>query len=139
MFTEDRSISAQEVFDFLASIGGEKYSHDVLIKVAESYGAQAEWERSNEAYRFLIKMEPDSIKAADYQRDIIANWNSGLDVEKAQDEIKVLLDNYGPNTDVGEGAEEPRRARPLARHHRGARARRPRRTSTARRSAARSR
>ncbi|HEY6037169.1 MAG TPA: tetratricopeptide repeat protein, partial [Kofleriaceae bacterium] len=26
VFTEDRSISAQEVFDFLASIGGEKYS-----------------------------------------------------------------------------------------------------------------
>jgi TolA-binding protein len=99
VFTEDRSISAQEVFDFLASIGGEKYSRDVMIKVAESYGAQAEWERSNEAYRFLIKMEPASIKAADYQRDIIANWNSGLDVEKAQDEIKVLLANYGPNTD----------------------------------------
>jgi len=99
VFTEDRSISAQEVFDFLASIGGEKYSRDVMIKVAESYGAQAEWERSNEAYRFLIKMEPNSIKAADYQRDIIANWNSGLDVEKAQDEIKVLLANYGPNTD----------------------------------------
>ena len=99
VFTEDRSISAQEVFDFLASIGGEKYSRDVMIKVAESYGAQAEWERSNEAYRFLIKMEPTSIKAADYQRDIIANWNSGLDVEKAQDEIKILLANYGPNTD----------------------------------------
>src|SRR5450432_435522 len=99
VFTEDRSISAREVFDFLASIGGEKYSHDVLIKVAESYGGQGEWDRSNEAYRFLIKMDPMSMKAADYQRDIIANWNSGLDVEKAQDEIKVLLDHYGPNTD----------------------------------------
>ncbi len=99
VFTEDRSISAQEVFDFLASIGGEKYSRDVMIKVAESYGAQGEWERSNEAYRFLIKMEPNSIKAADYQRDIVANWNAGLDVEKAQDEIKVLLAQYGPNTD----------------------------------------
>ena len=27
-------------------------------RVAESYGGQAEWERSNEAYRFLIKMDP---------------------------------------------------------------------------------
>ncbi|MFT3700507.1 MAG: tetratricopeptide repeat protein [Kofleriaceae bacterium] len=99
VFTEDRSISAQEVFDFLASIGGEKYSRDVLIKVAESYGAQAEWERSNEAYRFLIKMEPSGLKAAEYQRDIVQNWNSGLDVEKAQEEIKVLLASYGPDTD----------------------------------------
>jgi tetratricopeptide (TPR) repeat protein len=98
VFTEDRSISAQEVFDFLASIGGERYSRDVMIKVAESYGAQAEWERSNEAYRFLVKMDPQSIKAAEYQRDIVQNWNSALDAERAQDEIKILLETYGPNT-----------------------------------------
>ena len=96
VFTEDRSISAKEVFDFLASIGGEKYSRDVLVKVAESYAGQAEYDRSNEAYRFLVKMDPQSIKAADYQRKIIENWNSALDVDHAQDEIKVLLDNYGP-------------------------------------------
>ncbi|HEX5062372.1 MAG TPA: tetratricopeptide repeat protein, partial [Kofleriaceae bacterium] len=98
VFTEDRSIGAQEVFDFLASIGGERYSRDVMIKVAESYAGQAEWERSNEAYRFLIKMEPGGIKAAEYQREIVQNWTSALDVERAQDEIKVLLDNYGPQT-----------------------------------------
>ncbi len=98
VFTEDRSVSAKEVFDFLASIGGEQYSRDVLLKVAESYGSQTEWERSNEAYRFLIKMEPTSIKSAEYQRDIVANWNSALDADKAQEEIKVLLDNYGPTT-----------------------------------------
>ncbi|MBA3395755.1 MAG: tetratricopeptide repeat protein [Deltaproteobacteria bacterium] len=98
VFTEDRSISAKEVFDFLASIGGEQYSRDVLLKVAESYGSQTEWDRSNEAYRFLIKMDPESIKAAEYQRDIVGNWTSALDVDRAQDEIKVLLDNFGPDT-----------------------------------------
>lgn len=98
VFTEDRSVSAKEVFDFLASIGGEQYSRDVLVKVAESYGGQAEYQRSNEAYQFLIKMDPESIKAAEYQRDIIANWNSALDLDSAQEQIKVLLDNYGPTT-----------------------------------------
>ncbi|HEU0029242.1 MAG TPA: tetratricopeptide repeat protein [Kofleriaceae bacterium] len=98
VFTEDRSVSAKEVFDFLASIGGEQYSRDVLLKVAESYGAQTEWDRSNEAYRFLIKMDPESLKAAEYQRDIVENWNAALDVDKAQEEIKVLLDNFGPNS-----------------------------------------
>ena len=112
VFTEDRSISAQEVFDFLASIGGERYSRDVMIKVAESYAGQAEWERSNDAYRFLIKMEPRSIKAADYQREIVQNWTSALDVERAQDEIKILLDNYGPQT---EWAKEQRNRDALAR------------------------
>src|SRR5207302_4060538 len=38
VFTEDRSLSAKEVFDFLVSIGVEQYSQDIMIKVAESYG-----------------------------------------------------------------------------------------------------
>lgn len=98
VFTEDKSISAKEVFDFLASIGGEKYSRDVLIKVADSYAGQAEYERSNEAFRFLIKMDPESIKAADYQRRVVENWNTAVDLDHAQEEIKVLLDNYGPQS-----------------------------------------
>ena len=98
VFTEDRSISPKEVFDFLVSIDGEQYSRDVMVKVAESYGAQAEWERSSDAYRFLIRMDPEGLKSAEYQRSIIANWNSALDVDKAQEEIKVLLQNFGPNT-----------------------------------------
>lgn len=53
VFTEDKSISAKEVFDFLASIGGERYSLDVLVKVAESYNAQGEYGRSSDAYRFF--------------------------------------------------------------------------------------
>jgi cellulose synthase operon protein C len=98
VFTEDRSLSPKEVFDFLVSINGEQYSRDVMIKVAESYAGQAEWDRSNDAFRFLIKMDSGSIKAAEYQRNIVQNWTSALDVERAQDEIKVLLDSFGPNT-----------------------------------------
>jgi cellulose synthase operon protein C len=99
VFTEDRSITPKEVFDFLVSIDGEQYSRDVMVKVAESYSGQAEWERSNSAYKFLIKMDPESIKAADHQRSIIANWNSALDVDHAETEIAVLLNSYGPRSD----------------------------------------
>ncbi|HSS01324.1 MAG TPA: tetratricopeptide repeat protein [Kofleriaceae bacterium] len=99
VFTEDRSITPKEVFDFLVSIDGEQYSRDVMVKVAESYSAQTEWDRSNSAYRFLIKMDPESIKAADYQRNIINNWNSALDVDHAQEEITVLLASYGPHSE----------------------------------------
>jgi cellulose synthase operon protein C len=112
VFTEDRSITPKEVFDFLVSIDGERYSRDVMVKVAESYGAQAEWERSNSAYRFLIKMDPESIKSAEYQRNIVANWNSALDVDRAQDEIDVLLASFGPRS---EWAKAQRNREALAR------------------------
>jgi len=112
VFTEDRSITPKEVFDFLVSIDGEQYSRDVMVKVAESYSAQTEWDRSNSAYRFLIKMDPQSLKAADYQRNIINNWNSALDVDHAQEEITVLLASYGPNS---EWAKAQRNREALAR------------------------
>jgi TolA-binding protein len=112
VFTEDRSITPKEVFDFLVSIDGEQYSRDVMVKVAESYTAQTEWDRSNSAYRFLIKMDPESIKAADYQRNIIANWNSAIDVDHAQEEISVLLTSYGPRS---EWAKAQRNREALAR------------------------
>jgi tetratricopeptide (TPR) repeat protein len=98
VFTEDRSLSPQEVFDFLSSIGGDQYTRDVMIKVAESYASQGDADRSNETYRFLIKMDPESIKAADYQRDIVQNWTGQLDYSRAEEEIKVLLDGFGPAT-----------------------------------------
>jgi cellulose synthase operon protein C len=98
VFTEDRSISAQEVFDFLASIGGERYSRDVLIKVAESYAGQGETDRATEAYRFLIKMDVDSIKAAEFQRQIVGTWISAIENDRAQAEIGVLLKEFGPGT-----------------------------------------
>src|SRR6185436_19389059 len=112
VFTEDRSITPKEVFDFLVSIDGEQYSRDVMVKVAESYSGQTEWDRSNSAYRFLIKMDPESLKAADYQRNIIANWNSALDIDRAQEEIGVLLASYGPKS---EWAKAQRNREALAR------------------------
>jgi cellulose synthase operon protein C len=98
VFTEDRSISAQEVFDFLASIGGEKYSKDVLIKVAESYVGQSEFELANNTFKFLIKMDNNALKSAEYQRSIIENWNSALEPKRAQEEIGILLKEFGPGT-----------------------------------------
>ncbi len=98
VFTEDRSISAAEVFDFLASIGGERYSRDVLVKVAQSYVGQAEYERASDTYRFLVKMDPDALKSAEWQRGIVDNTLSAMDDEATMVELKVLLDTYGPRT-----------------------------------------
>jgi tetratricopeptide (TPR) repeat protein len=98
VFTEDRSLAPQEVYDFLQSIGGDQYTRDVMIKVAESYASQGEADRSNDTYKFLIKMDPESVKAAEYQRDVVQNWTNQQDLDRAEEEIKALLDNYGPST-----------------------------------------
>jgi cellulose synthase operon protein C len=98
VFTEDRSISAKEVFDFLASIGGERYSRDVLVKVADSYVGQAEYDRATDTFAFLVKMDPDAIGAAAWQRRIVETWGMALDAERAGAELEVLLTTYGPES-----------------------------------------
>jgi tetratricopeptide (TPR) repeat protein len=103
VFTEDRAISAKEVFDFLASIGGERYSKDVLIKVADAYLAQAEYDRAVDTYKFLIAMEPTGLGAAAYQRQIVETWASALDQPESLAAAKILVDSYGPGTAWAKG------------------------------------
>ena len=98
VFTEDRAISAKEVFDFLASIGGERYSRDVLIKVADAYVGQAEYDRAVDTFAFLIALEPDTIAAAAWQRRIVETWLSALDTPEALGAIKALIETYGPES-----------------------------------------
>ncbi|WP_428261827.1 tetratricopeptide repeat protein [Haliangium sp.] len=102
VFTEDRSVSAKEVYDFLASIGGERYSRDVLVRVADAYYGQSEYERAVGTYRFLIEMNPQGLDAADYQRRIVESYVSGLDSEKVATEMAVLAEGYGPRSQWAE-------------------------------------
>ena len=98
VFTEDRSVSAKEVYDFLASIGGQRYSRDVLVRVADAYYAQSEYERSVSTYRFLIEMSPTGIDSAAQQRRILEAYVSALEPDKAIAELRVLVDGYGPDS-----------------------------------------
>ena len=99
VFTEDRAISAKEVFDFLASIGGERYSRDVLIKVADAYLGQAEYDRAVDTFGFLIALEPDALSSAAYQRRVVETWSSALDTPELLNASKLLVERYGPGTD----------------------------------------
>jgi TolA-binding protein len=99
VFTEDRAISAKEVFDFLASIGGERYSRDVLIKVADAYLGQAEYDRAADTFEFLIAAEPTSLQAAAWQRRIVETWASALDTPELLNASKILVETYGPTSD----------------------------------------
>lgn len=98
VFTEDRAISAKEVYDFLASIGGERYSKDVLVRVAEAYYNQSEYERAASTYRFLIEQEPTRLHAAEYQRSIVKAFVEALDRERGMAEISTLVTTYGPDS-----------------------------------------
>ena len=110
VFTEDESVTAKDVYEFLASIGGEQYSAAVMKRLAETYYGQGRWQRSVEAYRFLIGLAPKQISAAKYQREIVNAYLEGLEDEKAMAEIKILVKDYGAGSAWAKANQSNKRA-----------------------------
>jgi len=110
VFTEDESVTAKDVYEFLASIGGERYSRDVLVRLADMFFNEASYGRAQEAYRFLIALDPAFIGAAKYQRRIVEANLSALEYDKALAQVKTLTETYGPGSDWAEANSERRDA-----------------------------
>ena len=98
VFTEDPTIKAGDVFQFLASIGGERYSKAVIVRLADVFYLQGDYDRSVEAFQFLIKDNPSSIKAAVYQRKIVDAYLENLQRKEAMAELKILVEDYNPKS-----------------------------------------
>jgi tetratricopeptide (TPR) repeat protein len=83
----------------LASIGGERYSKEVLVRVADAYYNQSEYQRAVNTYRFLIEQKPTSVDAAGYQRRIVEAHSDALERDEALAAMKELVERYGPGTE----------------------------------------
>ena len=99
VFSEDEKVTPKDVYDFLASIGGERYSQAILERLGDTFESTAAYERAVATERFLIQLDPSSVTAAVYQRRIVDSYRSALDNDKALTELRVLADRYGPGSD----------------------------------------
>ena len=98
VFSEDEKVAPVDVYQFLVSIGGERYSEAVLVRLADMFFNQAAYERAIATHRFLIEVEPTRLEAARHQRRIVDAHLAALESGKAVAEIQVLADNYGPGS-----------------------------------------
>ena len=107
VFTEDEAVTARDAYEFMASIGGRQYSREVLIRLAEMFYDQASYERSVEAYRFLIELDPSHRDAAGYQRKVIDNHVAALSFSDAVTAAETLSRDYGPGSRWDEAQRDP--------------------------------
>jgi TolA-binding protein len=98
VFTEDDKVTAKDVYDFLASIGGERYSREVLVKLADTFYGQTRYDRAVEAYKFLIDLDPLHPDAPKYQVAVIQAYMDQDDPDHAIAESKKLADDYSPTS-----------------------------------------
>lgn len=66
VFTEDEKNTAQDLYNFLTKIGGDRFAGKIVKALAETYYDQAHYERGVEAYELLLKLEPTSRDAVDW-------------------------------------------------------------------------
>lgn len=74
VFTEDEKNTAQDLYNFLTKIGGERFSGKIVRRLAEQYYDQAHYERGIEAYELLLKLEPTSRDAGRWVLQIAAGY-----------------------------------------------------------------
>jgi tetratricopeptide (TPR) repeat protein len=74
VFTEDEKNTAQDLYNFLSKIGGERFSGKIVRKLAEQFYDQAHYERGIEAYELLLKLEPTSPDAGRWVLQIAAGY-----------------------------------------------------------------
>ena len=76
VFTEDEKNTAQDLYNFLTRIGGERFSGKIVRALAEQFYDQAHYERGIEAYELLLKLEPTSRDAGQWVLQIAAGYDA---------------------------------------------------------------
>jgi TolA-binding protein len=98
VFTEDEKVTAKDAYDFLASIGGERYSREVITKLADTFYGQTRYDRAIEAYRFLIELDPLHPDAPKFRIAIVEAYLATDEPDQALAEAKRIAEEYGDGT-----------------------------------------
>lgn len=101
VLTEDETQTPKDIYGFLASIGGEKYSRKVLVRLAEAYEAQTRYDKSVPTYRYLLELTPNHADNGRFQEHVFIGVRGTGKPDKALDELAVLHTGYGRSSAWG--------------------------------------
>ncbi|HXX68159.1 MAG TPA: tetratricopeptide repeat protein [Polyangiaceae bacterium] len=94
VFTEDEKNTAQDLYNFLSKIGGERFSGKIVRALAEQFYDQAHYERGIEAYELLLKLEPTGADAGRWVLQIAAGYEALEDWPRLRTTFERALAQY---------------------------------------------
>jgi cellulose synthase operon protein C len=94
VFSEDEKNTAQDLYAFLAKIGGERFGGKIVRALAGQFYDQAHYERGIEAYQLLLKLEPTSPDAGRWVLRIATGYESLEDWPHLQSTFALALSDY---------------------------------------------
>lgn len=110
VFTEDERNNAQEMYKFLRGMGGERFAGQIVAKLAVTFFDQAQYQRSNEAYALLIKLDPASEKAPDHALAIARGYEQMGNTRRQAQAYELALKDYGHGSSWARAQADPKAA-----------------------------
>jgi TolA-binding protein len=99
VLAEDEQRGAKEAYQFLADIGGERYSRPILIRLGRAFAAQARYGPAAETFKLIIAQNPLAPESAQLQREVVENYQAlGQSPRAVLAEMRVLAEAYGPKS-----------------------------------------
>ncbi len=94
VFSENEKNTAQDLFNFLSKIGGERFSGTIVHALADQFYAEAHYERGIEAYELLIKLDPTNRDAGRWILEIAAGYDASEDWPHLKSTFERAMSEY---------------------------------------------
>ena len=94
VFTEDDKNTAQDMYNFLTRIRGDKFAGRIVRALATTYFDNGHYERGIEAYELLLKLEPTAREAGDWVLQIAQGYSWLEDYPHLKATYDRALANY---------------------------------------------
>jgi cellulose synthase operon protein C len=96
VFTEDEKNTAQDMYDFLTKIRGDRFAGKILRALAPTYMDQAHYERGIETYKLLLKLEPTAREGGEWILQIAQGYSWLEDYPNLKTTYDTALANFLP-------------------------------------------
>ncbi len=96
VFTEDDKNTAQDMYNFLTKIRGDRFAGKIVRALASTYYDQAHYERGIEAYELLLKLEPTAREGGEWIMAIAEGYNWLEDYPKLKLTYDRALASFTP-------------------------------------------
>jgi len=107
VFVEDENNRAEDMYRFLTKAGGDKFAGKIVRALADAFYDQAQYERGIEAYRLLLKLEPTSPEAYEFQLKIAQGHSTLENWAALEQDYKLSVTDYVAPETVGGKPKTP--------------------------------
>jgi tetratricopeptide (TPR) repeat protein len=94
VLTEDEKNTANDAYNFLTKVGGDRFAGRVVKALAETFYDQSHYDRGIEAYELLLKLDPTNREAPEWVLQIAAGYFTVEDYPKLKQSYERALQGY---------------------------------------------